>query len=212
MIYDRRHTRLIAEFGGLAKVMPAYSALFFIVTLGSIALPAAGGFVGEFLVLVGTFTSAALPHARLFASLGALGMILSAVYMLWMYQRVIFGEIGNPANLKLSDLSLREWFVLVPAVVLIFVMGVYPSLFLSRSEPDIKAIGDAGLKPSSRLYSPQLNSRLRGGLPGRAAEEGKQQTSPLYIPVLNSTLEREWRGKGGARQQTTDNAQRTTDN
>ena len=141
MIYDRRHTRLIAEFGGLVKVMPVYSVLFFIVTLGSIALPAVGGFVGEFLVLIGAFTSSALPHARLFASLAALGMILSAVYMLWMYQRVIFGAIKNPDNLKLADLSWRERFVLAPAIVLIFVMGVFPNLFLSRSEPDVKAIG-----------------------------------------------------------------------
>jgi NADH-quinone oxidoreductase subunit M len=140
MVYDRRHTRLISEFGGLASVMPVYSALFLVVTLSSIALPLLNGFVGEFLVLVGTFASSQLPHARLFASLGAIGMILSAVYMLWMYQRVIFGEITNPENKKLADINFRERLVLAPIVILIFIMGIYPNLFLSRSEASVKLI------------------------------------------------------------------------
>jgi NADH-quinone oxidoreductase subunit M len=138
MIYDRRHTRLISEFGGLARVMPVYSAVFAIVMFSSMALPMLNGFVGEFLVLIGTFTSSQLPHARLFASLASLGMILSAVYMLWMYQRVIFGEIRNPENLKLADLNGREKLVLAPVIVLIFVMGIFPGLFLSRSGPTMQ--------------------------------------------------------------------------
>ena len=140
MIYDRRHTRLIAEFGGLANVMPVFSSFFMIVTLSSIALPLLNGFVGEFLILIGTFTSSVLPNARLFASLAALGMILSAVYMLWMYQRVIFGELRNPSNTILADLNLREKLVLAPIAVLIIVMGVYPSLFLSRADQTIQSI------------------------------------------------------------------------
>jgi NADH-quinone oxidoreductase subunit M len=140
MIYDRRHTRLIAEFGGLARVMPVYSTLFLIVALSSIALPLLNGFVGEFLVLIGTFTSPVLPRAKLFASLAAIGMILSAVYMLWMYQRVIYGDVTNPANKKLADLSAREKFALAPLIVLIFVMGVLPGPFLSRSNASIQAI------------------------------------------------------------------------
>jgi NADH-quinone oxidoreductase subunit M len=140
MIYDRRHTRLIAEFGGLANVMPVYSALFLVVTLSSIALPLLNGFVGEFLVLIGTYTSTVLPYARLFGSLAAIGMILSAVYMLWMYQRVIYGEVNNPANKKLTDLSGREKFVLAPLIALILLMGIYPGLFLSRSDSAIQAI------------------------------------------------------------------------
>jgi len=140
MIYDRRHTRLIAEFGGLANVMPVYSALFLIVTLSSIALPLLNGFVGEFLILIGTYTSTVLPQAKLYASLAALGMILSAVYMLWMYQRVIYGKVTNPANLKLADLSFREKLVLVPMIVLIFVMGVYPNYFLLRSNRVVQEI------------------------------------------------------------------------
>jgi NADH-quinone oxidoreductase subunit M len=140
MVYDRRHTRLIAEFGGLASVMPVFSTFFMIVTLSSIALPLLNGFVGEFLILIGTFTSTLLPYAKLFASLAALGMILSAVYMLWMYQRVIFGDVRNPSNMKLADLSFREKLVLAPIVVLIVVMGIYPSLFLSRSDHTIQYI------------------------------------------------------------------------
>ncbi|MGH9761046.1 MAG: complex I subunit 4 family protein, partial [Blastocatellia bacterium] len=125
MIYERRHTKLIAEFGGLAGIMPVYSSLFMIVTLSSIALPLLNGFVGEFLILFGTFTSSQLEHARVFATLAATGMILSAVYMLWMYQRVIFGETRNAENLKLADVNLRERLALVPAVIMIFVMGIF---------------------------------------------------------------------------------------
>jgi NADH-quinone oxidoreductase subunit M len=148
MIYDRRHTRMIAEFGGLASVMPVYSALFLIVTLSSIALPLMNGFVGEFLVLVGTFTSTSLPYARTFAVLAALGMILSAVYMLWMYQRVVFGEVRNPENRTLKDLNGRERLVLAPIVALVLFMGVYPSLFLSRSGAAIKAISKSMSEPA----------------------------------------------------------------
>jgi NADH-quinone oxidoreductase subunit M len=149
MIYDRRHTRLIAEFGGLANVMPVFSALFLIVTLSSIALPLLNGFVGEFLVLVGTFTSDTLPRARLFASLAAIGMILSAVYMLWMYQRVIMGEVRNPANKGLADLNGRERIALAPMIALIFLMGIYPSLFLSRSSATIESIRSV-VSPAAR--------------------------------------------------------------
>jgi NADH-quinone oxidoreductase subunit M len=138
-VYDRRHTRLISEFGGLANVMPVFSTLFLVVTLSSIALPLLNGFVGEFLILVGAFTSTALPNAKLFASLAATGMILSAVYMLWMYQRVIMGEVKNDKNRELTDIDFRERAALAPIIVLIFVMGIYPSLFLSQSD---RAIAD----------------------------------------------------------------------
>jgi NADH-quinone oxidoreductase subunit M len=98
------------------------------------------GFVGEFLILVGTFTSSVLPRAKLFASFASVGMILSAVYMLWMYQRVVFGEVRNPENLKLKDLDGRERFVLAPIIALIVLMGVYPGMFLNRSAAAISAI------------------------------------------------------------------------
>jgi NADH-quinone oxidoreductase subunit M len=163
MIYDRRHTRLIAEFGGLANVMPVYSTLFMVVTLSSIALPLLNGFVGEFLILVGTFTSTTLDHARLFAALAALGMILSAVYMLWMYQRVIMGEVRSTANLKLSDLNGRERLVLAPVVVLVFLMGIYPSLFLSLSSSAIDGIKSRVTGSAAIAYREPPDDAVRSG-------------------------------------------------
>ena len=113
MIYDRRHTRMIDEFGGLANRMPLYAAFFLVVTLSSIGLPGLNGFVGEFLILLGTF---GVSHAR--AAVAALGVILSAVYMLWMYQRVIWGEIKNDRNAALLDLGGRERVMLIPLLIM----------------------------------------------------------------------------------------------
>src|SRR6056297_1503590 len=103
-LYERRHTRLIAEFGGIAKKMPVFATIFLIVTLSSIGLPGTNGFVGEFLILVGAFES----DLRWFAIIGTSGVIFAAVYMLWIYQRVMVGKLKNPANEKLKDLSARE--------------------------------------------------------------------------------------------------------
>jgi NADH-quinone oxidoreductase subunit M len=168
MVYDRRHTRLIAEFGGLANVMPVFSTFFMIVTLSSIALPLLNGFVGEFLILIGTFTSTLLPHAKLFASLAALGMILSAVYMLWMYQRVVFGEVHNPSNSKLTDLSHREKLVLTPIAILVVVMGVYPGFFLTRTDHTIQSIkarlSTAAIETHASLSPTALRLNMKGGL------------------------------------------------
>ena len=135
MIYERRHTRLIAEFGGLWKVIPAFSVLFLIVCLSSLGLPGLNGFVGEFLILVGTFQV----H-RLAAALATTGIIFAAVYLLWMYQRVCFGEVTREANRRLSDLSLREWAVLVPVLVFIVWIGVYPTTFTTMTEPSVQAL------------------------------------------------------------------------
>ena len=129
MIYDRRHTREISEFGGLTKVMPVYAVFFMITTLSSIGLPGLNGFVGEFLVILGAFQT-----ARPFAIIGTLGVILSAVYMLWMYQRVMFGAVTKEENRKLVDLSPREWAVMVPVLILIIWIGVHPRPFLKTSE------------------------------------------------------------------------------
>jgi NADH-quinone oxidoreductase subunit M len=129
MIYDRRHTRMIADFGGLAKVMPIFAAFFLVVSLSAIGLPGLNGFVGEFLVLLGAFQT--MPT---FAVIGAVGVVLAAVYMLWMYQRVMFGEVTHAENLRLKDLSPREILVLVPVVLVIVWIGVYPQPFLKRME------------------------------------------------------------------------------
>jgi len=127
MLYDRRHTRLIKEFGGLATPMPVYGAFFLIVALSSLGLPLLNGFVGEFLIILGAY------HVRpLYAALAALGVVLAAVYLLWMYQRVFYGEITNEKNRLIPDLDDREKVILVSIVFVILWMGVYPQTFLRR--------------------------------------------------------------------------------
>ncbi len=135
VIYDRRHTRLIDEFGGLANRMPVYAAVFLVVTLSSIGLPGLNGFVGEFLILLGTF---GVNHAR--AALAALGVILSAVYMLWMYQRVIWGEIRSERNAGLLDLSGRERAMFIPLLIVIVWMGIYSSYFLRPMDASVNKL------------------------------------------------------------------------
>jgi NADH-quinone oxidoreductase subunit M len=135
MIYERRHTRLIEDFGGLAKQIPIFAAFFMIVTLSSIGLPGTNGFIGEFLILLGTFKSNVT-----YAALGAVGIILAAVYMLWMYQRVMFGKLEKPENMKLKDLNLRERAILIPVVLLIFWIGIFPKPFFDRMEVSVKSL------------------------------------------------------------------------
>jgi NADH-quinone oxidoreductase subunit M len=130
MIYERRHTKAIAEFGGLMKVMPIYATLFLIIVLSSIGLPSLNGFVGEYLILVGAYQVS--PVA---AIVSASAVILAAVYLLWMFQRVFFGEVSRPANEKVYDLNWREVAVLAPLILFIVWIGVYPGTFLSRIEP-----------------------------------------------------------------------------
>ncbi|HVN87866.1 MAG TPA: NADH-quinone oxidoreductase subunit M [Candidatus Binatia bacterium] len=134
VIYERRHTRLIAEFGGLWKQLPVYAACFLLVMLSSVGLPGLNGFVGEFLILLGAFKA-----EPVWAAIATSGVILGAVYMLWMFQRVMFGPLSNPANETLLDLSRLERAVLAPILIMIVVMGVYPQPFLSRMEPAVTA-------------------------------------------------------------------------
>jgi NADH-quinone oxidoreductase subunit M len=133
MIYDRRHTRLIDDFGGLWKQVPVFSAILLVVTLSSIGLPGLNGFVGEFLILLGAFN--ATPGWTVAA---ASGVVLGAIYMLWMYRRVIYGSLKNPANEKLQDLNAREIILLAPILLLIVIMGVYPQPFLQRLKPAVE--------------------------------------------------------------------------
>ena len=132
-IYERRHTRLISEFGGLSKQMPVFATIFMIVTLSSIGLPATNGFVGEFMILLGAYQS----ELRWFAVVATSGVILAAVYMLWMFQRVMFGKLDNPKNQVLKDLNLRELCVILPLLVFVFWIGVYPNTFLEKMTPAV---------------------------------------------------------------------------
>jgi len=135
MIYERRHTRDISAFGGVARSMPAYATFFMIIMLSSIGLPGLNGFVGEFLVLVGAFKARAV-----YAVLAAGGIVLSAFYMLWMYQRVMHGPLDKEENRRLTDLTAREWLILVPIVLLVVAIGVYPKPFLETMEASVKAL------------------------------------------------------------------------
>jgi NADH-quinone oxidoreductase subunit M len=144
-IYERRHTRAISEFGGLAKPMPWFAALFVIASLSSIGLPFLNGFVGEFLILTGMWTST-FSRSWIVTMLAATGVIWAAVYMLWMLQRVLFGETTNPENARLRDLNAREIGLILPLMLLMLLMGVYPRPFLDRSKAAVIAIRDQVIK------------------------------------------------------------------
>jgi len=132
MLYERRHTRLIADYGGLAKQVPIFTTFFMIITLSSIGLPGLNGFVGEFLILLGTFLT-----NKVYAAIAASGVIFAAVYMLWMFERVMFGKITNEENARLRDLSPREITVLVPVVIFIVMIGVWANPFLQKMETSV---------------------------------------------------------------------------
>jgi NADH-quinone oxidoreductase subunit M len=141
VIYDRRHTRLVREFGGLAKVMPIYAAIFVVVTMSSVGVPGTNGFVGEFMIVMGTFVSSALGgNAKLQGGLAAAGVILAAVYMLAVVQKMFFGPLTNPKNKRLKDMSSREIIAVVPLIALIFVIGWFPSLFTSRMTEGVETV------------------------------------------------------------------------
>jgi NADH-quinone oxidoreductase subunit M len=145
MLYERRHTRLIEDYGGIARVVPVFSLILTVVALSSIGLPGLNGFIGEFLVLVGSFT--AFPWAT---GIATTGVIFAAAYLLWALQRVIFNRLDNPENEHLTDLSGRELAVLVPLVVGIVWLGLYPAPVLRRMEPATKRYLEA-VRPRSAL-------------------------------------------------------------
>jgi NADH-quinone oxidoreductase subunit M len=170
MLSDRRHTRLISEFGGLKGVAPRFVAAFLLVTLSSIALPGLNGFVGEFLILIGAFQ-----WSPRLTTIAATGVILSAVYMLWMFQRVNYGPITNEKNRDMKDLTPREWAVLVPTIAMAILMGVLPGLFLRPMEPSVTKVIE----------------RVNGAQPTRVAappsrgESSRASARPAEPPAAN---------------------------
>lgn len=169
MVYERRHTREISQYGGITKVMPLFAVAFMIVTLSSVALPGTNGFVGEFLILLGSWKS----NPGL-AAISGLGVIFGAVYMLWMVQRVFFGPLTNPENEKLKDLNLRELVVLAPLIAAIFFMGVYPNFFFGKVQPSIDRFlsRTTGVQPVTGTAT-ALNS------PSTPVIVAKTESSPL---------------------------------
>ena len=160
-IYERRHTRAISEFGGLAHTMPWFATLFVIASLSSIGLPFLNGFIGEFLILIGSWMSNAIQHAWIATMLAATGVIWAAVYMLWMLQRVVFGKVTNPENAKLTDLNAREIGLLIPLLVLMLFMGVYPRVFLDRSRASVEEV-------RSRVAAPPAGGSFAEAKPRRS--------------------------------------------
>src|SRR5579864_4160480 len=135
VVYERRHTREISEYGGLSKVMPVYAAIFLVMTMSSIGLPALNGFIGELLILQGVFIT-----SKMWAAFAASGIVLGAAYMLWLYQRTMFGKIENAKNEHLPDLNHREFATFTPLLVLAVWMGLYPSPFLRRLETSVEHV------------------------------------------------------------------------
>src|ERR1700704_1993932 len=155
IVYERRHTREISEYGGLSKVMPVYAAIFLIMTMSSIGLPTLNGFIGEFLILQGVFVA-----NKVWAAFAASGVVFGAAYMLYLYQRTMFGTIENPKNEGLRDLNHREFATFAPLIALAVWMGLYPAPFLRRLETSVNHI--------VMRVNPQYASVCGGGAPTAA--------------------------------------------
>jgi NADH-quinone oxidoreductase subunit M len=184
MLSDRRHTRLISEYGGLKAVMPQLVAAFLLITLSSVALPGMNGFIGEFLILLGAFRW----HPKL-AAVAATGVILSAVYMLWMFQRVNYGTITNEKNRRLPDLSPREWVIMIPTVATAVAMGIFPGVFLKTMEPAVVRVVDRihGTLPAvGRIHPPSRATTVadsnspdpQAGATGGSAQPVRSTSNP----------------------------------
>jgi NADH-quinone oxidoreductase subunit M len=184
IVYERRHTRDIAEYGGLSKVMPVFAAVFLIMTMSSIGLPALNGFIGELLILQGVF-----PVSKAWAAVAVSGIVLGAAYMLWLYQRTMFGKIENPANAGLKDLGARELATFLPLIALAFWIGLYPAPFLNRIETSVGRVV-ARVRPEyapfvqrgSDCAPPQAASA-----PARASAEGLPEGLVLTVPCADGS-------------------------
>jgi NADH-quinone oxidoreductase subunit M len=175
VIYDRRHTRDINEFGGLAKPMPVYATLFVIATLASVGLPGTNGFIGEFMVITGAFASTKLGHFAGVQAMGAaIGVILGAVYMLMLVQKMFFGPV-NAKNAHVPDVTPREIVASAPLVVMIFVIGFFPNIFLTQ------------IKGAAERVQADFDSRFERNPPPKYYEgpitlTGRRPEAPKALP------------------------------
>jgi len=181
MLYERRHTRLLSEFGGLAKVMPWFTACFMLAMLGSVGLPGLVGFVGEFLILLGTYTHGGLMlyDVPVLLLIAASGVVLGAVYLLHLFQKMMFGKVTHPENAGLHDLRIREALVFAPVLALIVGMGIYPQPFIERIDPTSKAAVRSF--ETKRCVSIMTSSRRRPVLMSGATEALEACAEPQAV-------------------------------
>ncbi|HSP17376.1 MAG TPA: NADH-quinone oxidoreductase subunit M [Thermoanaerobaculia bacterium] len=173
IIYERRHTRLISEYGGLAKQMPTYATLFLIAALSSMGLPALNGFIGEFTILLGAANSVQI-GSMVPAVLASLGIVLGAAYLLWLYQRVFWGPLDNPANRALTDVNRRELVTLLPLVALMVWIGIAPRVFFDMIEEPVNYIVQ---KVDPQYFSRQPMTYPVERQPSPAAVDGRGRPS-----------------------------------
>jgi NADH-quinone oxidoreductase subunit M len=174
ILYERRHTRDISEYGGISTVMPVYATITLIMFMSSMGLPLLNGFVGEFTILQGTFV-----ESKLWAGLAVPGVILAAAYLLWLYQRVYFGQVTNPKNEKLTDLTGRELATFVPLIALALAIGIYPKPLFQILEGPVNGIV-ANARPGYPLQAqPTVNAEEKEK---KAAPAGEQKVEPTAAP------------------------------
>jgi NADH-quinone oxidoreductase subunit M len=182
-LYERRHARLMADYGGIAKVMPIFTAFFLVVTFSSIAVPGTNGFVGEFLVLLGTFKSS-LPMWIAIAATTC--VVFGAAYMLWMVQKVFFGTVTHQENLGLKDLSLREIAAAVPLLALIGIMGLRPQPVLDLLNPSTERFLARANYASGKTDAGTEDQKVRvqvRSLPPKAAFAAAPTAMPRFLPT-----------------------------
>jgi NADH-quinone oxidoreductase subunit M len=176
IVYERRHTREISEYGGLSKVMPVYAAIFLIMTMSSIGLPTLNGFIGEFLILQGVF---ALPR-KVWAAFAASGVVLGAAYMLYLYQRTMFGKIENPKNERLLDLTHREFATFAPLIVLAVWIGLYPAPFLTRLNTSVLHV----MERVNRQYAAKMAAECGAPAPTPTAAAVAENPALQFVATV----------------------------
>jgi NADH-quinone oxidoreductase subunit M len=176
ILYERRHTRDIAEYGGISNVMPVYATITMIMFLSSMGLPLLNGFIGEFTILQGAWT-----ESKAWAAWAVPGVVLAAAYLLWLYQRVFFGKVTNPKNEKLHDLTPREVLTFVPLLILAFAIGLYPKpLFQILEQPVNHLSQTVREKASGQTFAARPTPELRP-----AGVEPALQVAPKESGVKN---------------------------